>query len=527
MQFETRKRLAQPPLFLRELYVNGALIWALGIFLLTMNFLFVLAEFALVRVRSSRVQELIDAGDGRAKIIQRIQSKMDEYLSVVQVGITGATLGIGIIIEGGIAAPIEHGLAGLFGETAMVKAIGHGLGFLLATYLVIVASELLPKSLAFRYAERCALITARPLLWCHHALYPLLWFLTVSVQGLLRLMGLRKDTTDAPHSEDELRILLDQSQEHGLMSFRRLLFMENIFEFGELTVKDAMRHRSQVRCLLADLHWKDTLDFLGTWPFSRFPLIDQDPEKPIGFIHVKDLFYQRYFYRAQLGDPIDLRTLVRPLMVVAEASNLESVLSDMQRRRLQMAIVHNLEGKWTGVITLEDILEEVVGTIGDEFESETPITLIDHLTPGRVILDIDAPNLAEALRTALAKVPADELPLDRDVIIKAVMERERLAGTYLGKGIALPHARLPGISKAALLIVRSRHGIPVEGSSERAKLLFVLLTPAGQPRVHQRLQARIAGMLENSEYVEDHLLESATPAEVFEVVRTGEQAALD
>ena len=507
--------------------MNEALIWALGIFLLTMNFLFVLAEFALVRVRSSRVQELIDAGDGRAKIIQRIQSKMDEYLSVVQVGITGATLGIGIIIEGGIAAPIEHALAGWFGETAMVKAIGHGLGFLLATYLVIVASELLPKSLAFRYAERCALITARPLLWCHHALYPLLWLLTASAQGLLRLMGLRKDTTDAPHSEDELRILLDQSQEHGLMSFRRLLFMENIFEFGELTVKDAMRHRSQVRCLLADLHWKDTLEFLGTWPFSRFPLIDQDPEKPIGFIHVKDLFYQRYFYRAQLGDPIDLRTLVRPLMVVAEASNLESVLSDMQRRRLQMAIVHNLEGKWTGVITLEDILEEVVGTIGDEFESETPITLIDHLTPGRVILDIDAPNLAEALRTALAKVPSEELPLERDVIIKAVMERERLAGTYLGKGIALPHARLPGISKAALLIVRSRHGIPVEGSSERAKLLFVLLTPAGQPRVHQRLQARIAGMLENSEYVEDHLLESATPAEVFEVVRTGEQAALD
>ena len=507
--------------------MNEALTWALGIFLLLVNFFFVLAEFALVRVRGSRVEELIDAGDGRAVVIQRIQSKMDEYLSVVQVGITGATLGIGIIIEGGIAAPIEHGLAVLFGDTSMVKAIGHGLGFLLATYLVIVASELLPKSLAFRYAERCALLTARPMLWCHHALYPLLWLLTSSAQGLLRLMGLRKDTTETPHSEDELRILLDQSQEHGLMSFRRLLFMENIFEFGELTVKDAMRHRSQVRCLLADLHWKDTLEFLGTWPFSRFPLIDQDPEKPIGFIHVKDLFYQRYFYRAQQGDPIDLRTLARPLMVVLESSNLESVLSDMQRRRLQMAIVHNPDGKWTGVITLEDILEEVVGTIGDEFESETPITLIDHLTPGRVILDIDAPNLAEALRTAFARVPAEELPLERDVIIKAVMERERLAGTYLGKGIALPHARMPGISKAALMIVRSRHGIPVEGSSERAKLLFVLLTPAGQPRVHQRLQARIAGMLENSVYVEDHLLEATTPAEVVEIVRTGEQAALD
>ena len=247
----------------------------------------------------------------------------------------------------------------------------------------------------------------------------------------------------------------------------------------------------------------------------------------MGFIHVKDLFYQRYFHRAQQGDPIDLLTLARPLMVVQETASLESVLAEMQRRRLQMALVHNQAGMWTGVLTLEDILEEVVGTIGDEFEREAPITLAEHLTPARVVLDIDAGNLAEALRTALARIPQEELPLDRDGIVKAVMERERLAGTYLGKGIALPHARLPGIAKGALLIIRSKAGIPVEGSPERARLLFVLLTPAGQPRVHQRLQAQIAGILENSEYVEDHLLEATTPAEVVEILRTGEQTTLD
>ncbi len=108
-----------------------------------------------------------------------------------------------------------------------------------------------------------------------------------------------------------------------------------------------------------------------------------------------------------------------------------------------------------------------------------------------------------------------------------MLERERIAGTYLGKGVALPHARIPGLARPILLILRSAQGIPVEGTSERATLLFVLLTPAGQPRVHQRLQARIAGILENSEYVQDRLQGAASPQEMFDVIRTGEQASLD
>ena len=507
--------------------MDGLFIWGLGLFLLVLNFFFVLAEFAMVRLRGSRVQELIDAGDKRALVIARIQANMDEYLSVVQVGITGATLGIGIIIEGGIAAPIEHLLVQLVGKSPAVSIIGHATGFLIATYLVIVSSELLPKSLAIRYAESASLLCARPLLWSHHALYPLLWVLTRSAQGLLRLLRLNGSTDDTPHSEDELHIILGKSHEHGLMSFRRLLVMENVFEIGELTVKDAMRPRSQVRCLNADLHWKDTLEFLGTWPYSRFPLVDQDIDKPVGFIHVKDLFYQRYFYRAQMGDPIDLRKLARTLLTFPAHATLESALAEMQRKRLQMGLVLNDAGSWIGVITLEDILEELVGTIGDEFESEAPLSLSDHLTERRVVLDVEASNLAEALRTAFNRIPQEELPLEREAIIKAVLERERLAGTYLGKGIALPHARLSGISSAALIFIRSRIGIPVEGSSDRARLLFVLLTPAGQPRIHQRLQAQIAGIIENSEYVEDHLIEARTAGEIVEILRTGEQTTLD
>jgi CBS domain containing-hemolysin-like protein/mannitol/fructose-specific phosphotransferase system IIA component len=503
------------------------MLWLLGLALLAVNFFFVLAEFALVRLRGSRVDELVERGEARALVVRRIQADMDSYLSVVQVGITGATLGIGIIIEGGIAGPIEHGLALVLGESRAVAAAGHILGFLVATFLVIVSSELLPKSLAILYAEPCALVTARPMVWAHNALYPLLWLLTRSAQGIMRLLRLDRSTAEQPHSEDELRIILDQSQEHGLLSFRRLLFMENIFEIGGLRVKDAMRPRAQVRTLDARIPWREQLDFIGKWPFSRLPLIDGDPERPAGFVHVKDLLFQRYFHRAEAGEALDLRFLARPLITVQESAPLEAVLTEMQRRRLQIALVARDDGPWTGIITLEDILEELVGTISDEFESEPPITLADHLSEARVVLEPAGQRLGDVLRTAFARVPADELPTDRESLLKAVLERERLAGTYLGRGIALPHARLPGIARACLLVVRVRAGILVEGSSERARLLFVLLTPAGQPRVHQRLQARIAQLIENSDYVVDRLLDAATAAEALEVIRTGEQASLD
>jgi len=132
-----------------------------------------------------------------------------------------------------------------------------------------------------------------------------------------------------------------------------------------------------------------------------------------------------------------------------------------------------------------------------------------------------------ALDLALQRLPSDDLPIDKASTIRAVLDREKLAGTYLGKGLALPHARLPGLPNPVLVVIRSEFGIPVEGTTDKAYLLFLLLTPAGMPRMHQRLQARIAGLIENSSFVVDRIREAPTALEVLEVIRTGEQAALD
>ncbi len=499
--------------------VESVVLPAVGIALLGVNFFFVLAEFALVRLRASRVAELHEAGDPRAEMVQKIQANLDEYLSVVQVGITGATLGIGLIIEDGIAGPIQK-LIGA--STPLMGFLSHALGFFVATFLVIVTSELLPKSLAIRYAEPAALFCARPMLWCHRVFFPLLWLLTRSAQLLLRVMRLTKATEEEPHSEDELRIILDRSQSRGLLSFRRLLFLENVFDLGELRVKDAMRSRGAVRFLNLGLHWSDHVQFMRTWRFSRYPLFGDDPEKPLGIIHVKDLL----FAMDGEADP-DLPALARPYLSTTGTVPLEQLLSEMQRRRIHVAIVFGAEGKWTGLISMEDIIEEIIGTITDEFESEEIVQLAEVCNPRRVVLEVDGSGMIPGIRRMLAAVPAGELPQGHEAIANAVIERERLAATYLGRGIAMPHARLTGLARPVLIFGRSTKGIPMEASAERAHLIFLLLTPAGQPRVHQRLQARIVSMLENSEFVTDRLQEATTAEEIYDVIRTGEQAALD
>lgn len=492
-----------------------------GFLLLGVNFFFVLAEFAMVRVRASRIAEIKEAGDRRAERVQTIQGHLDEYLSVAQVGITGATLGIGIIIEDGISRPI---VALLGGSSPFMHGVAHALGFLLATFLVIVSSELLPKAIAIRYAEPMALRCARPLQWCYTLFYPLLWLLTRSAQSIMRLFRLKQTTDEAAHSEDELRIILEQSQSRGLMSFRRLLFLENVFDLGDLKVKDAMRPRSQVRFITTGLHWTDTEQFIRTWRFSRYPLIHDDPEKPVGLIHIKDLFFEHHQGDGD-GAP-DLLKLARPYLTTTDATPLETLLAEMQRRFIHVALVVNAENKWVGLITMEDIIEEIIGTVRDEFETEDPLSLAETITPGRVILDLDAPTMNDAIRIALSRVQATDLPQEKDVIIPAVLERERLASTYLGRGLAMPHARLLGIAKPVVVFVRSRNGIPLSQSQERAKLLFILLTPAGQPRTHQRLQARIAQLMDSSDYVGERIMEASSAADLLEAIRTGEMASL-
>ena len=494
------------------------LLWLAGalVALLALNAFFVLAEFSIVKVRASRIAQLVAEGDARAVLITGIQDQLDEYLSVCQVGITLASVALGMVGE-----KTAQAIMGGEGRGTWRYVLAMVVSYLLISGSHILLGELMPKSVAIRVADRSALRCARPLMFFRRMFFPALWILTFLSNGILRLLGLGKTSSGEDHSEEELRIILDRSQERGLMSFRRLLYMENIFDMGSLTVRDAMRRRSQVRTLDAHLPWLENLKVIQSSHLTRYPLITDDDDRPVGFVHVKDLVIQ------DACDAPNLRALARPLLATTETTSLEALLAEMQRRRVHLALVTDKQGRWSGFVTLEDIMEEIIGTIRDEFEVDEQVRLADALAVDRIHFDVEAYSPVAAVRVALQRMDPKSLPVRLNQILEGVEERERMVGTYLGEGIGMPHARIPGLAKPFLMILRSNKGIRYDGTTEKGRLLFVLLTPAGQPRVHQWLQSIIATLLQESEFVKERLMTATSAEEVLEVIRTGEQAVLD
>jgi len=497
-----------------------------ALLLLALNGFFVLAEFAAVKIRPSRIDALVAQGNLRARLVKQIHTHLDEYLSVCQVGITFCSIGLGFVASPAVVRLVEPALTWtgwLPAEPAhawlTTHAIAFALSYLLISFLHILVGELVPKSIAIRAAEASALWTA-PLLRVFHFLFFIpLWVLNGSANAVMRVIGLTRSHDHDQHSEDELRIILSRSHSTGVMSFRRLLFMENVFDFGELKVRDAMRVRGNVKVLRADAPWPENLATMRAARLSRYPLIDA-AGKPLGIVHVKDLLL------TTAGPVPDIVALARAFVGASEDTTLEQLLTEMQRRRIHVALVTGKEGAWTGFISMEDIIEEIIGTVEDEFAADPPVYLGDVITPGRVLLSLDGESVQQAIQLAFRTVKPDELPLEPAVLAAAVTERERLVSTYLGNGIAMPHARLPGLARPFLMFARSTEGIPLPGREEKIHLLFILLTPAGQPRIHQRLQARIAGILD-SDFVDNRLREATSVNEIIEAIRTGEQTALD
>ncbi|HUI73243.1 MAG TPA: CNNM domain-containing protein, partial [Spirochaetia bacterium] len=390
---------------------------------------------------------------------------------------------------------------------------------LFVSFLHIVLGELVPKSVAIRRTEKAALRTALPMVVFRYAFFLPIVLLNGTVNVILRLFRLPPVTEASEHSEEEIRIILDQSQSSGMLSFRRLLHIENVMDMGTLKVKNAMRARRLVKSLNLSNTKVQNDSVIAENRYSRYPILGDDPERPLGYIHVKDLFLAEHS-----GKPTsDLRAFVRPCLSFLEQDSLEQRLSEMQRRAAHLALVFAEDGRWTGIITLEDAIEEVIGTIEEEYPTEPTVLLSDLLTVEHTLLDVDGVSILGATRSALQRV--EDLPVSRDAIMLSIMDRERLGSSYVGRRLAIPHARLARLGQPMVVVARMKSPFPSPIPGEDINLLFILLTPADTPRIHQILLSHIAGIFE-SDFLENKLEEAATPAELHNVIVTAEQVVL-
>lgn len=494
------------------------------IFLLFLNGFFVLAEFAAVKIRPTQIQMLTESGDKRAKAMRYIQTHLDEFLSICQVGITFASIGLGFVGEPAIAkliSPAIHYVGGEAVTEGLVHAIALTISYIAVSFLHIVLGELIPKSVAIRSTEKSALLVAYPMIFFKYLFYAPIWLLNSTVTLIFKIIKYDMKSTDSHHSEDEIRVILEQSHSNSGMSFRRLLYMENILDMGMLTIKNAMQPIRKVQTLSTLMTQDEIEAVIKKYRYSRYPLVDGVSGEPLGTVHIKDLYF------AEVADEeFDIRKAAKSVMKVNEKEALENVLSVMQRKGIHMAFVYS-EDKWIGVATLEDVIEEVIGTIEEEYPLEQPVYLSDYLSERKVLLDVEGDSIISAVRNGLRKIDEKELPLSAEELVIHIKDRERLGETYVGHGLAIPHARIEGLTKPLVVFIRLKKPLdaPTKKSGEKILYLFVLITPSNIQRMHQMFLSHIAGIFE-SDFLENKLDDNITPKEIYEAIRIAEETML-
>jgi CBS domain containing-hemolysin-like protein len=339
--------------------------------LVLLNGFFVAAEFAIVKVRDTQLEGLVLRGHRRARLARRIIRNLDASLSATQLGITLASLGLGWFAEPVFAALLEPAMTWFRVESPEARhSIAFAVGFSVITFLHIVLGELAPKSLAIQKPMPTTLWVAEPLLWFHRLSFPFIWALNHASQWVLRLVGVQPASeAELMHSEEELRLLFTTSQSAHDSKLGRDLVL-NALELKRRVIRDVMRPRKEIIVLDTEAGINECLDVAGETRYSRFPLCVQgDLDQTLGVVHVKDLYASRL--KSRRG--ADLAGVAKKIVFVPETARLERVLGLLLERKLHFAFVIDEYGTTTGMLTLENILEELVGQIQDEFDVEKPL----------------------------------------------------------------------------------------------------------------------------------------------------------
>ena len=333
--------------------------------LVALNGFFVAAEFALVRVRETRLVQLEQEGSVRAGVVRNALQDLDAYLSVCQVGITIASLALGWVGEPAVSALIRPGfeVLGVLNE-GLVEIVAVVLGFAVITYAHLVFGEQAPKYFSIQRAEATSLWIARPLRIFMFLFRPLVWLVNASTNFVLRPWNVRLGEEDEVHSEEELRIMITSSTSQGVLDPQEREYLNNVFDFGDTVAREVMVPRPDIEALPCGAPLEELVERAAFGRYTRYPVYDDDLDHVLGAVHVKDLFRAA----KEDGESFDLKPLIRDCLVVPENKRIEEILREFQRLKLQMAIVIDEWGSVEGLVTIEDVLEEIVGEIQDEID---------------------------------------------------------------------------------------------------------------------------------------------------------------
>lgn len=355
------------------------LLWVAALILLTAYF--VATEFAIVKVRSTRIDQLIEEGNNKAGSLKKVVDNLEAYINLCQIGITLTALGLGWLGKGSM----ETGLRPVLENTGLSDSVGF-LSFLSAFIIImllrVVIGELVPKAIATQNAEALALRLAKSLILIRTLLYPLTFILIGTAKLITRLFGLKPSLeNDTAHSEEELRLILTESYKNGEINKAEMMYVNNIFEFDERLAREIMVPRTEMVCFYKEDSYETNINVIREGQYTRYPVADGDKDHIIGLVNIKELFTGHLS-----SDRESIEPHIRPILHVSESTPIKQVLLRMQKERIHMAIVVDEYGGTAGLITVEDILEEIVGDIRDEFDAhETP--MIEELENGTIIVD--------------------------------------------------------------------------------------------------------------------------------------------
>ncbi len=341
------------------------------------NAFFVVSEFAIVKIRRTRLEELAHAGSKRAKKALHISEHLNTYLSATQLGVTLASLGLGWLGEPAVSRLLENLLSGYFADNSvLLHSLSFGIAFTFITLLHVVLGELVPKSMAIQDTERYVMLIAVPLYAFNKICTPIIWCFDHVSLWILKLLGVQQaDENEDAHSEEEIKLIIDASQKGGVIDDTESEIIQNAISFSEIFAHEIMIPRQEMKCIYQNSSFNEIMEFVKQNKHTRFPLCAGDKDQILGMIHIRDLLECRNTQHKDI-----LSKIVRKILFVPENKSISEILHEMMKKRIHLAIVVDEYGGTAGLLSMEDILEELVGEIRDEHDevTEEPVKVIDE-----------------------------------------------------------------------------------------------------------------------------------------------------